>query len=115
MVSTFYVETGTDVENSTQEGNEISNYSLLQNYPNPFNPNTCIEFDLARTCQVRLEIYNILGNKVKTLVNDKLGAGHKSITRDGKDDQGKEVASGIYFYRLKAGEFTLTKRMLLLK
>jgi hypothetical protein len=110
-----YVQEGTGVENGTDEMNVIPGYSLLQNYPNPFNPSTCIEFDLARTSQVKLEIYNILGSKVKTLVNDKLSVGHKSITWDGKDDQGKKVASGIYFYRLKTEEFSLTKRMLLLK
>jgi len=110
-----YLQEGTGVENGTDEMNVIPGYSLLQNYPNPFNPSTCIEFDLARTNQVKLEIYNILGSKVKTLVNDKLSVGHKSITWDGKDDQGKKVASGIYFYRLKTEEFSLTKRMLLLK
>jgi hypothetical protein len=110
-----YVVEGTDVENGFDETNVIPGYSLLQNYPNPFNPSTCVEFDLARTSQVKLEIYNILGSKVKTLVNDKLSVGHKSITWDGKDDQGKKVASGIYFYRLKTEEFSSTKRMLLLK
>jgi hypothetical protein len=106
---------GTDVETPTQEMNVISNFSLLQNHPNPFNPTTHIDFDLVRTCQVRLEIYNILGNKVKTLINDRLDAGPKSITWDGKDDRGKEVASGIYFYRLKAGDFTESKKMVIIK
>jgi len=110
-----YVQEPTDVEDFAEEINVIPGHSLSQNYPNPFNPNTHIDFNLAGACQVKLEVYNILGNKVKTLVNGKLGAGHKSITWDGKDEQGKELASGIYFYRLKADEFTLTNRMLLLK
>jgi hypothetical protein len=115
------VQSGTGIDNSTDGENVIFGYSLGQNYPNPFNPNTCIDFDLPRSCQVKLEIYNILGSKVKTLVNEKLNSGHQFVTWDGKDDQGKEVASGVYFYRLsatsagKTEEFSLTKRMLLLR
>jgi hypothetical protein len=110
-----YVKTSSGVENSTDEMSVIPGYSLSQNYPNPFNPTTHIEFNLVRTCQVKLEIYNILGNKVNTLVNERLEAGHKSIIWDGKDDQGKDVASGIYFYKLKAGDYAEAKKMILLK
>jgi len=110
-----YVKTGTSVENSTDEMSVIAGYSLSQNYPNPFNPTTHIDFNLVRTCQVKLEIYNIIGNKVKTLVNERLEAGHKSIIWDGKDDQNKEVASGIYFYKLRTGDYAKAKKMILLK
>lgn len=90
-------------------------FVLLQNYPNPFNPTTNIEFVIPEPAQVKIEIFNILGEKIVTLVNEKLGAGHKVVEWDGKDDQGIDVSTGIYFYRLKAGDFTQTKKMVLLK
>ncbi len=90
-------------------------FVLLQNYPNPFNPTTEIEFVIPKSAQVKIEIFNILGEKIATLVDQKLGAGHKAVEWDGKDDQGREVSTGIYFYRLKAKDFTQTKKMVLLK
>ncbi len=90
-------------------------FVLLQNYPNPFNPATNIQFMIPEPAQVKIEIFNVLGKKIVTLVDEKLGAGHKIVEWDGKDDQGIEVSTGIYFYRLKAGEFTQTRKMVLLK
>ncbi len=87
--------------------NEIS---LYQNYPNPFNPATTIEYDLPKTAEVTLEVFDILGQKVDLLVNSKQEAGHYDVIWDGKD-----YSSGIYFYRIKAGDFTETKKMLLLR
>jgi hypothetical protein len=90
-------------------------YSLSQNYPNPFNPTTIIDFALPKTMNVKLEIFNILGRKVTTLIDGQLEAGYHSVTWNGVDEHGYLVATGIYFYRIKAGDFTDTKRMLLLK
>lgn len=90
-------------------------YQLFQNYPNPFNPQTMIKYDLPNPGHVNVTIYNILGQKVKTLVNEHQEAGHKWVNWDGKDDGGKEVASGIYFYKIKTAEFEKTKKMVLLK
>jgi hypothetical protein len=90
-------------------------FVLLQNYPNPFNPITNIEFMIPEPAHVRIEIFNVLGEKIVTLVDQKLGAGYKIVEWDGKDDQGREVSTGIYFYKLKAGDFTQTKKMVLLK
>lgn len=90
-------------------------FSLSLNYPNPFNPETQIEFSLPRRSFVTIDIFNILGSRVRRLVYEQLSVGYKVVTWDGKDDKGKEMASGIYFYRLKAGKFTETKKMLLLK
>jgi len=90
-------------------------FELDQNYPNPFNPNTEIKFALPRRSDVSIAIYNILGRKIKTLVNENLSAGYKSITWDGTNNQGHSVSTGIYFYRIQAGEFVDTKKMLLLK
>jgi hypothetical protein len=90
-------------------------FSLSQNYPNPFNPKTLIRFTLPKDSWVKMEVYNILGQKVKTLVDEKLAAGVKEVEWDSKDDNGLEVASGIYFYRIKADDFSDIKKMVMLK
>jgi len=92
-----------------------SQFSLNQNYPNPFNPQTKLEFTLSKGCHVRLDIYNILGKRIRTLINEHQTAGYKRVSWDGKDDNGNEVPTGVYFYRIKAGEFTQAKKMILLK
>jgi hypothetical protein len=91
---------------------------LIGNFPNPFNPYTTIQFSVAAelaSAHVRLEIFNIRGQRVRTLVNDIKLPGHHSVVWDGRDDHGRSVGSGVYFYRLQAGDFSQTKRMLLLK
>ena len=88
---------------------------LQQNYPNPFNPETTISYQLPENSKVELIIYNIKGQKVKTLVNEVLPAGEHSIIWDGKDNNGKHVVSGIYFYKMKTGNHEETKKMILLK
>lgn len=90
-------------------------FSLSQNYPNPFNPTCVIAYSLPTDCQVKLAIYNILGQKVKVLVDEYQNYGYKSVTWDGKDNQSKELATGIYFYRIEAGSFVQTKKMLMMK
>ncbi|MFC1475824.1 T9SS type A sorting domain-containing protein [Candidatus Zixiibacteriota bacterium] len=89
--------------------------SLAQNYPNPFNASTVVEFALPRPTQVSLEVFNILGRRVAVLVDEERGAGRHLISWDGKDNNGKSMASGLYFYRLRAGSYSQTKRMVLLK
>ncbi len=86
-------------------------FTLSQNYPNPFNPSTTLQFSLPEASQVRLEIFNLLGQKVSTLVaGDKLQAGWHSVQFDASN-----LSSGVYIYRIQAGEFVQTKRMLLIK
>jgi len=85
-------------------------YSLHANYPNPFNPTTEIGFDLPDAVHVRLDIYNIMGQKVTTLVDGKREAGYHSVVWDGS-----RVASGVYLYRIEAGAFVDTKKMVFLK
>lgn len=92
-----------------------TDFVVLQNYPNPFNPQTVIEYYLPRSTCVNLTIYNILGRKTKVLVNDFQTKGKKSITWDGKNQHGKKVASGVYFYRLQAFDYVESKKMLLIK
>jgi hypothetical protein len=88
----------------------------LTNYPNPFNPETTITFSVPQTSSfVTLSIYNIKGQKVKKLVNEVLPAGKHSVVWNGTDDNDSQVGSGIYFYKLKAGDFEKSRKMLLLK
>lgn len=93
-----------------------SSFSLQQNYPNPFNAVTTIQFDLPRAGQVRVEIFNVLGQRVRILVDEELQPGYKQVVWDGTDQSGNPVASGVYFYRLKAGYlFSTMKKMSFLK
>ncbi len=92
-----------------------SQSSLQQNYPNPFNMETRIQFALPRASQVTMDIYNVLGKRIRRLVNERLSAGHKLVTWDGRDERGNTVSSGIYFYRMVAGDFADTKKLVLLK
>ncbi len=92
-----------------------STYTLSQNYPNPFNPVTQIRFGLPRGERVRIDIYNIHGQRVRHLVDADYQAGYHVAQWDSRDDAGKNVASGLYLYRFTAGAFTQTQKMLLLK
>jgi Peptidase family C25/Propeptide_C25/FlgD Ig-like domain len=89
--------------------------ALYQNAPNPFNPDTTINFDLKEEWHISLEIYNMKGQKVRTLINDQLSSGQHSIVWNGKDDNNKPVSSGIYFYKITTGDFQSTRKMLLMK
>ena len=84
-------------------------------YTLPINPDTKIEFSVPKKGDVSLKIYNIKGQLVRTLVDEKLDAGKHSVIWWGKSDKGKDVGTGIYFYKIKAGDNTEIKRMLLLK
>jgi uncharacterized delta-60 repeat protein len=110
-----YVQGFTGVEDETGDRERPSQFDLSQNYPNPFNPSTKIEFTLAKSGLVTLEIYDVLGRRVRTLVSEELSAGYKSVIWDGKNEDGNEVASGVYFYQLKVGDSSEPKKMLLLK
>jgi photosystem II stability/assembly factor-like uncharacterized protein len=86
-------------------------YTLGQNYPNPFNPQTRIEFSILKSANVKLEVFNVLGQNVTTLIDKNLSGGTYQVMWDGKDAAGKTVSSGTYFYRLEAGDFVETKKM----
>jgi hypothetical protein len=88
-------------------------FQLYQNYPNPFNSNTTIIFDLMQPENLSLNIYDITGRLVKTLIDDEMWeAGHYSVQWNGKDEHSKEVSSGVYFYKMEAGNFNKTKTMI---
>ena len=85
-------------------------FGLAQNYPNPFNPVTTIEYALPEAARVRIEVFNILGQVVDVLVDAQQEVGYHTVRWDGG-----EAASGVYFYRIAAGDFAATKRMVLMK
>ncbi len=105
---------------ATDIGEEIvdalpEDFNLKQNYPNPFNPETVLEYSVKAKSHVALEIFNITGQKVRTLVNETVPAGSYRIVWDGRDETTEKVSSGIYLYRLTSDNFTETKKMVLLK
>ena len=90
-------------------------FRLSQNHPNPFNPVTKIQFSLPRRSLVTIDVYDLLGRRVRRLVNEELSAGEKVVTWDGKNDNGRQVSSGIYFYRIVTNGFVESKKMILLR
>ncbi len=90
-------------------------FALRQNFPNPFNPATEISYELPRQSQVVLTVFNLMGQKVKTLVNGKITAGRHTVSWDGTDEAGRSLASGVYIYRLEAAGSVHHRRMILLQ
>ncbi len=122
---TVYDSIGTGIPDEPLAGSLPESYSLSQNYPNPFNPTTAISYavpstgqlaaDGGRPTSVTLKVYNILGQEVRTLVDEKQVPGHYSVSWDGRDSRGKGVSSGIYIYRLDAGGYSSSRKMVLLR
>ncbi len=100
-------------ENNLEE--ELENFSLSQNYPNPFNPETIIPFTVSHSTRVKLEIYNLLGQRIRILADRHIPAGLHSIRWDGRDALGNVVNSGVYFYSINAEGFQSGKKMILLR
>ena len=92
-----------------------TSFGLSQNYPNPFNPTTVIEFTVPRREHVRLEVYNLLGQRVITLVDEAMSPGTFRATWDGTDGDGRRVASGVYLARITADNIVQTRKMILMK
>ena len=109
------IKISTGIEDITSDNLLPADYSLAQNYPNPFNPTTHIELSLPRTSHVQLDIFNILGRKVRQLINRSLPAGAHRVTFDGRADNGTMLASGVYLYRLVTDQYVDNKKMLLIK
>ncbi len=108
-----------DMFNAMTDNNDLDvpqvNNALLGNYPNPFNPETTISYSLKDAGHVSLEIYNLKGQKVRTLVNEKQSSGKHTIVWNGKDQNNSNVSSGIYFYKMRNGKYSSTKKMILMK
>ena len=108
----IYLYTGfaTVVGVENEKAGLAANFALSQNYPNPFNPETVIEYSLPQSEDVSLVVYNLRGEEVADLINDNIPAGNHQVKWDASN-----VPSGIYFYRIQAGDFIQTRKMLLLK
>ena len=89
--------------------------ALLGNFPNPFNPETAIRFSLAGSAPVSLEVYNLRGQLVRQLLRETRPAGNHSVVFNGRDDRGNAISSGVYFYRLRAGSYSATRKMIMIK
>ena len=94
--------------------NQPQEFALYQNYPNPFNPSTRIQYQVSSIAHVTLKVYDVLGNEISTLVNEEQPAGSYEVEFDASSGI-QNLASGIYFYQLKAGGFNVSKKMLLLE
>ena len=120
-VVAVYTDGESDMATITFSGNAEANnilaasYALKGNYPNPFNPSTTIAFSVSTPGHVTLEIFNIKGEKVKTLIDGTLSVNDYTVNWNGNDDSGKSVASGLYFYKMKADKFVSAKKMILMK
>ena len=90
-------------------------FSLSQNYPNPFNPKTRIQFDIPKSSHTTVVVYDLLGNKVATLIDENVMPGRHTLSWNAVDDFNRKLPSGIYFYQIQAEGFIDTKKMLLLK
>ena len=107
-----------DIEYTVSETDNIIKpikSALIGSYPNPFNPSTTIKYSLSSPSYLQMDIYNIKGQKVKSLVNEYRHAGDHSIIWNGTDENGKDVGSGVYFYRMKAEGYVSTKKMVMMK
>ena len=114
LLSFSLADVTTDVEE--EQGDLLpQEFSLNQNYPNPFNPETTIEYYVPERSHITIEVFNIIGQKIRTLVDELKSAGDFRTNWDGKNSNGIRASSGIYFYLLKAGNFTEIKKMVLLK
>ncbi len=90
-------------------------FALQQNVPNPFNPATTIDYYVPQASRVTVQIFNVKGQLVRTLVDSPMGAGPRSATWDGRNNTGQQVATGVYFYRLAARGISETRKMVLLR
>lgn len=108
-----------DIAESVSAGSEAvelpTRFALEQNYPNPFNPTTTIQYQVPASAQVKLEIFNMLGQRIRTLIDQNRQAGSYQVVWDGKDDFGRNVATGMYVYRMQAADFTSVRKLILLK
>jgi hypothetical protein len=113
--STIVVASTPSATNVVEEQSAPRAFALAQNVPNPFNPSTAITFGIPAAGMVKLSIYNVLGQEVRTLVHGTLGVGSRTVVWNGTDSLGRAVTSGVYFYRLEAGGLTATRKLMLVR
>ena len=105
----------TTVEETTDTPASPQAFALLDNYPNPFNPETRIAYAIPRAARVEIAVFDMLGRIVRTLLADHAAMGQYQMFWDGRDDQGELLGSGVYMYRMRAGNFVASKKMVLLR
>ena len=102
-------ELGADIDLNAEK------FTISEAFPNPFNPSTSLNFNVNKKEMVKITIYDLLGNRIKSLVNDHYSMGSHSISWHARNDKGQPVSAGVYLYKVQAGEFQSTKKMILLK
>jgi flagellar hook assembly protein FlgD len=90
-------------------------YALEQNYPNPFNPSTQIRYALPEEARVTISVYDLMGRKVRTLVNGVQSAGYRSVVWNATNDMGRQVSAGVYIYSIQSGDFVQNRKLVLMK
>ena len=117
VIITKFESTCTSVDDQYEGSatNIPSSYVLYQNYPNPFNPSTTIRYEIPQRGRVEIHIYNILGQQIGTLVDEEKDPGWYTVLWNGRNDEGLQVGSGVYFYRIRTGNFVGTKKLMLLR
>jgi len=103
------------IDDKIQSNTLATDFLLNQNYPNPFNPITTIQYVLPKRSDVQITIYDLLGRKVTTLASETQDAGYNSVIWDATNDQGQQVSTGVYLYKIKADGFIETRKMVLLR
>jgi len=101
-------------QENSQTAQVVKKFALLQNYPNPFNPETNIKYALPEESYVLIEVYNILGKKITTILDTEMQEGYHIVKWDGRNSTGQKVSAGIYLVRMKVGSFEKTQKMMLL-
>ncbi len=105
----------TSVEDIADDSRLPDGFALMHNYPNPFNAGTVIKYSLTESMPVKLKIFNVVGEVVRMLVDEFQTGGTYTVHWDGRDESGRQIASGIYFYKISAGDFVQTKKMILMQ
>jgi hypothetical protein len=114
-VEIYYLSSSNSGVDTEGEDHKIFHFNLLQNYPNPFNASTILTYEIEKGEKLTLKIYDILGREVRSLVNGLQRPGVYRVIWDGKNNQGREVSSGIYLYQLRVGHYKQTKKLVLIK
>lgn len=115
MEPTYITDIVLDIVGTDDNNSQPVAFSLNQNYPNPFNPVTSIDFTIPVTETVKLTVYDLRGRQVRTLVNQTMDPGHYLVKWNGKNDAHAQVSSGVYFYRMKAGDYVKSRKMILVR
>lgn len=114
-VDSIYVQGEAIISAVREMGSVPAFFTIQQNYPNPFNPRTIIKFQIPQTEKIRLEIFNLLGQKVRTLINRQMLPGYYQVVWDGRNQVGENVATGVYIYRLQSEIYLQIRKMILLR